>query len=125
MTPFIDIVFNLLLFFILSTSYVQQTSFPLDLPGAASAGQAGTGIIVTLTRDERVFVGSDEVPLSMLEENLRGRIVPGDTAPPLLLQADRLVFHERVVTLLDIARRVGFSDLEIAALRDEKSVPQR
>ena len=122
LTPLIDIVFNLLLFFILSTNYVQQTSFQLELPTAASGGQAGNGIIITLTRDERVFVGSDEVPLTALEEHLREKVAGGgDTPPALLIQADELVYHKRVVTLLDVARRVGITDLEVAATHDDRA----
>jgi biopolymer transport protein ExbD len=120
-TPLIDIVFNLLLFFILSTNYVQQTSFQLEIPGAASADQATEkGIIVTLTRDGRVFVGGDEVPLPALEEHLKALVPAPESPPPLLLQADRLVYHERVVALLDIARRVGVKDLEVATIREDR-----
>lgn len=120
LTPLIDIVFNLLLFFILSTNYVQQTSFQLELPGAASADEVGEGIIVTLTRDERVFVGSDEVPLQALEEHLKTLVPDPEKPPPLLLQADRLVYHERVIALLDIARRVGIKDLEVATIQEDR-----
>ncbi len=117
MTPMIDIVFNLLLFFLLSSSFVQHTSLEVKLPQAStSVSFEGEAVVVELTRDDRIFVQGKEVSLPDLPGRLKELYPDPESGKPLLIRADEHVFHGRVVTLLDIARSVGVSQLNVATI---------
>jgi biopolymer transport protein ExbD len=117
MTPMIDIVFNLLLFFLLSSSYVQHTALEVRLPEATSAPSIeGEAVVVELTRDDRLFFQSKEVTLEELRAGMREAYPEKGSTRPLLIRADAQAFHGRVVALLDIARDLGVSSLNVATI---------
>lgn len=121
MTPMIDIVFNLLLFFVLSSSYVQHTSMEVKLPQAStSAAIEGDIVVIELTRDERIFLQGKEVFLSEIEAKLREYYPEPNLPKPLLIRADEYARHGSVIALLDISRRVGITSLNVATIQKEK-----
>ncbi|RMH55347.1 MAG: biopolymer transporter ExbD [Candidatus Hydrogenedentota bacterium] len=124
MTPIIDIVFNLLLFFLLSSSYVQHSALDVKLPKAAtSEGVEGEVVIVELNRQDQIFLQGKPVEgLEDLEKRL-GAIYSNAGAEekkPLLIRADEFVYHGRVVSVLDIARKVGVQSLNVATVPSEE-----
>lgn len=115
---FIDIIFNLLVFFILSTSFTTgaaSSGLVVDLPAAATAEQEvqSRDLVVALTRDGLTVV--------------RNRSIAVDELPPLLeewkkegqgfviVQADAEVPHGRVVEVMDKVKATGIARVVIAA----------
>lgn len=119
MTPMIDIVFNLLLFFLLSTSYVQHSSLEVKIPYASTATAVENQVIVVdLTRDDRLFLQGEEMTLEALRAELT-KLYEKDKSRALLIRADEDAVHGHVVALLDLSREVGVTELNIA------TVPQK
>lgn len=120
MTPMIDIVFNLLLFFILSSSFVEHTSMEVKLP-RASTSQAfeGEAVVVELTRDDHLFLQGKEVSVDDLRTTMHQLYQDPENGKPLLVRADAQALHGRVVAILDIAREVGVKALNVATLPEE------
>lgn len=115
MTAFVDIIFNLLLFFLLSSTYVQHTALEIDLPKARAAGAVeGRPVIVALTADDRIFL--DETPVPSLEALSSGLAsAKAEGREVLMVSADRRAQHGNVVEILDVAKRIGFTDLRVAS----------
>lgn len=121
MAPLIDVIFLLLIFFLLTTSFVKNRTIEVRLPG--SKGQSEKldpdALVVVLTRDGRILHAGNEVSLAELSsvfDEASGR----DPGPIVLLQADEEVTHGRVVQLMDLARDAGIYNLAIATKAENR-----
>ena len=121
MTPMLDIVFNLLLFFLLSSSFVQHTSIEVKLPKTASSTPVeGEVVVIELTSSERIFLQGKELSLQDLPSKLKELYSGSDLQRPLLIRADEHAYHGGVVALLDIAREVGVTSLNVATMQTDR-----
>ena len=114
-TSLVDIIFNLLLFFMLTTSFSQSSGLEVRLPSASStdAQVQPRDLVVALTRDGHTVVEGE----SLNSEELRLRIVAlheADESATVIVQADKEVQHGRVVEVLDAAKRAGLKSVAIA-----------
>jgi biopolymer transport protein ExbD len=112
MAPLIDVVFLLLVFFMLTSSF-QQPSLPLKLPGAQGTGaEPQETVTVSVTAEGRVAIDGAEVTREAFEETLRARLVavPDKTVN---FRGDRALDYGIFVELMDRARRTGATQFNI------------
>lgn len=116
----VDVVLLLVIFFMLSTSFVQDSHLRITLPeaGAASDERAANAIVVTVSAQ-----GSYRVNGRALVNNERAtlgaalRQVAGDSGKlPVTIRADARATHQSVVTAMDVAARQGFTQVNIATV---------
>jgi biopolymer transport protein ExbD len=122
LTSLIDVVFLLLLFFMVSTTFEHQAVLKVDLP-EASAVDAPIDLPERLELvidanglmflNDRQLVDSDERTIKAALNEAVG----DDRDLPLILRADRETPHHFVVTVMDVAAQLGFRNLSIAADR--------
>ena len=121
LAPLIDVVFILLLFFVVTTTFTRETQLKIDLPEAVS----GSAPEVTKTPLE-ILVGVDgsfalngkslsKNDLASLMEALRLES-GGDKSLPVMLSADGKAPHQAVVTAMDAASKLGFAHLRITTV---------
>ena len=114
LTPLVDVVFLLLIFFVVATSF-NEPQLALELPGAENAESVSVerdAIQVTITPEEELLVDGDALPWEELEAELAAR---AEGAEPLLeLRAAAAAPHGRVVEVLDRARANGLTEVSIA-----------
>jgi len=117
LTPLIDVVFLLLIFFMVSTTFTKETHLSIDLPESSSQSNrvADLQIEILITREGDFAING--VALANREQRtLRaaiGKISEGDTAIPMVITADSATPHQSVITALDVAGQLGFSRLSI------------
>ncbi|MDP7560988.1 MAG: biopolymer transporter ExbD [Nitrospinota bacterium] len=123
MTGMIDIIFLLLLFFVLSSTFILQPGIKIKLPRALTTEQpARKDLILIIARDRRVFLNNEQLPFNALW----GRLIEELKFQPeavLVLRADRDVPHGFVVRVMDVAKQAGADRIAIAtapARRDQK-----
>jgi len=121
MTPLIDVVFLLLIFFMVSTTFVANPGIKVNLPTASSQpiSEKPETLEVTLTKGNRVYLNGQEVDLKNLKSGL-STLAEGKTPPGLLIRADGDVPHRQVVTVMDQAHQVGITQLSIATTQPER-----
>lgn len=128
LTPMIDIIFLLLLFFILSSSFVLQQGINVNLPRTVTVERpVRKDVILVISRDRRVFLNNRELPF----EALWGRLIEemkDQREGVLVIRADRDVPHGFVVRVMDVARQAGALRIAIATApaqpaRKEKARP--
>lgn len=114
--PMIDIIFFLLVFFMMSTLYmVEQRSLPVALPqAAAAAADAGEKVIVTVTENGQIQFGEEVIPPELLQRRTKQEIVRRQGNMVILLQADRNLSYGQVVTVLDTLKSAGAQRVVVA-----------
>lgn len=118
----IDVVFILLLFFVVTTTFTRETQLRVDLPEAAS----GTPFEQTELKQLEVVIGADSsyaVNGRSLVNNDRASLLAalqkasaGDHSLPLILSADGQAPHQAVIMAMDVAAKLGFAHLRISTL---------
>ncbi len=116
LTPLIDVVFLLLIFFMVSTTFVQDAAgLKIDLPRSENREviEASEDVSVRVGADGTVFVDEEGVTLESLRARL-GEAAKKDPETMVVLEADQSVDHGRVVEVLDLARDLGLTRFAIA-----------
>lgn len=123
LTPMIDVVFLLLIFFMVTTSFNQESAIKINLP-EASANQENTAEkMVTLTIDAEggYFIsGDDGLPHQLINNEpstLKRALIQaaGESLKiPFVISADGKTPHQAVVTAIDIAAEIGFARVTFA-----------
>ncbi|HXH11072.1 MAG TPA: biopolymer transporter ExbD [Alphaproteobacteria bacterium] len=114
LTPLVDTVLNLLIFFMLSSSFAFQPGIRVRLPEAASKEEEPQrDLVLVLTRDQRLYLNDDPIQLTELGTRLHEHLRARNDAV-VIIKADRDVIHGRVVEVMDIAKEAGVTRLAIA-----------
>lgn len=118
LTPLVDVMFQLMIFILVTAQYTNVYSMKVDLPKAETAQKVGEKkvIVVSLTEDERIFFEKEEVTLTELESLLRD-IVHKEKPPQIILRADEKSTTGVLVQVMDIVQKVG---LKRVSLQTEK-----
>jgi biopolymer transport protein ExbD len=115
-TSMTDIVMLLLIFFLISSSFVTQPGIKVQLPKAETGETAAEGqIVVTLTEKGRIFVNSEQVTPDILGQKLSG-LLGGTEKRVVVIRADRGVTLQNTVQVIDIAKAVGAERFMIATV---------
>lgn len=114
--PMIDIIFFLLVFFMMSTLYmVEQHTIPVNLPQAASVQQdKPNSINITVLQDGRVLFEQEELPLNLLAKRVNIALA-AQTEPVFVLRADKLTNYEKVIATLDEIKLAGARRISLAS----------
>lgn len=117
LTPLIDVVFLLLIFFMVSTTFTRETHLEINLPEAASADKAEVvkAIDILIAQDGTYSVNGTPLvntQADTLKRALR-ELSGGNNEQPLTITADAKAPHQAVVTAMDVAGQLGFARLSI------------
>jgi len=125
----IDVVFVLLLFFVVTTTFTRETQLRVELPEAASAEPApaeqGKLVEITISAEGVYSVNNHLLPksdLATLSEAIE-RESGGDNKLPLAISADGKTPHQAVVTAMDAAGKLGFSQLRMTTVEAAQGTP--
>ncbi len=112
--PMIDIIFFLLVFFMMSMlTMVVQKSVPLTLPQASTAKVSMVeNIPVTVTADGAVYYEQEKMNLASLEERLWNKKQQGEVS--VILRGDAAADYGKVVQVMDMIKNLGISKVYIA-----------
>lgn len=123
LTSLIDVVFLLLIFFMVSTSFTKQSQIAIRLPEAASTAiieEITQRIEIMITETGTFLVNGREL-INNRPETLRNALqkvsAAGDKMP-MTISADANARHQHVVTAMDVAGRLGFTQINIATVND-------
>jgi biopolymer transport protein ExbD len=123
LTSLIDVVLLLLIFFMVSTSFVKQSQISIRLPAADSAAiveEVPDQLDIMITETGTYLVNGRELINSRPEtiRNALQKLSGGDASLPLTISADANARHQFVVTAMDVAGKLGFVKISIATVND-------
>lgn len=106
--PLNDILFILLMFFLMISTLANPNVIKMSVPRAKSDTRSKQSVVVSVDKDKRFFVGSRQVPVDSLESALKKYIVEGDsTKPAVVINADSIAHWGEIVRVMKVARRLG------------------
>jgi biopolymer transport protein ExbD len=122
MAPMIDVVFLLLVFFMVASIYSEwETKVGVDIPTAQSGVTAPRGpgeIIINVDAENQYFVNGVDHSSAQLEELLRS-LGEGFPGTPVIIRADKQARYDAVLHVLDLCKVHGFRHVFFATLHDE------
>jgi biopolymer transport protein ExbD len=117
LTPLIDVVFLLLIFFMVSTTFTKESQLSIDLPEASGAptNLAEKTLEISITRSGQFAINEVALVNNQIKTlmNALQKVSAGDNTLPLTITADSATPHQSVVTAMDAAGQLGFSHLSI------------
>jgi len=124
LTPLIDVVFLLLIFFMVTTTFTRKTRMLISLPEAEADAMASeqTTLELLISKDGSYAVNGK----SLINRDIKTIMAAlkdasaGDSAMPLVITADALSTHQAVITAMDAAGRLGFETLNIATQQPQE-----
>ena len=119
--PMIDVIFFLLVFFMVSTlSMTINRGLPVNLPTAAtSQKEMRDNVSLTVLQDGKMFLNKEPITLQNMGQRVKAALA-SDPQPAVVINADGQVLHSTVVDILDELRQAGVSGLAIAVKAGKK-----
>ena len=113
MSPLMDCVFILLIFFIVTTTFVEETGVEVDKPQAASASNLEkTSILIALTEKGAVVYGGRDIGVAGVQPLVKRMLRAEDV--PVIIQADKAASSGMLVRVIDEAKLAGANKVSIA-----------
>jgi len=118
LTPMIDVVFLLLLFFMVSTSFIRESSLKVDLPQATGQVLAEKDLAIDIIINaDGTFIVNEVSLVKPSNEQLSAHLkqAVGDNEDPhIIISADANAEYQNIVTAMDTAQQLGYSRLTLA-----------
>jgi len=108
--PLNDILFILLMFFLMISTLANPNVIKMSVPRAKSDTKTKQSVVVSVDKDKNVYVGSKLIPMDSLESALKKYIHQGDSIKPaVVINADSVAQWGEIVRVMKVARRLGAS----------------
>lgn len=117
-SPLIDMVFILLIFFMVSTTFVKDMKLDLNRPAAASASSASTKAVrLYIDNSGDIYLDGEPVRVWVIQSRIRD-LLAGSTSKSILVVTDDRVPAGRLVEVVDQARLAGATDVGVATVEE-------
>jgi biopolymer transport protein ExbD len=120
LTPLINCMFLLLIFFMVATTFVNTKGLSVDLPGGEAESRASKDMNIVISDDGVIQVNGEVTDQESLAAKIR-QVMQVDKTKNVILEADRDVRHGHVVEVMDIARGQGIEAIAFAKAGESES----
>ncbi len=118
LTPLMDIVFIMLIFFIVTTSFIKEAGVDISRPSANTAERKERGnILVAITANDQIWIDKRQVDVRAVRANIE-RLKAENPEGSVVIQADKESKNGLLVQVMDQARLAGVANISIAAVKD-------
>ena len=118
LTPLMDIVFIMLIFFIVTTSFIKEAGVDINRPSANTAERKERGnILVAITANDEIWIDKRRVDIRAVRANIE-RLKAENPEGSVVIQADKESKNGLLVQVMDQARLAGVANISIAAVQD-------
>jgi len=114
LTPLIDVLFILIIFFTVSSTFLEQPGIELKLPEAESSqSHTAQKVIVYVDSEENLFLNDDPVELENVAKAVE-KLISAQTDKSVVLHADEEVSHGIIIKIMDLLRKQGIYKIVIS-----------
>ncbi|MEK7275074.1 MAG: biopolymer transporter ExbD [Candidatus Desantisbacteria bacterium] len=118
-TPFTDMFLILLIIFMVTTPFLMQEGIKVNLPSSGVSQAQPEGVIVTLTKDNKIFIEDEEITQENLSNALTKKI-GASNEKLVIVRGDKDVFLGLAVNIMDVAKLAGATKIAIATVVTEE-----
>jgi biopolymer transport protein ExbD len=116
--PLMDMVFILLIFFIVTSTFTRETGVEVDKPKAQSASELNKkSIMIAITREGMIHVNERQVELNGLQDVLKQMLLRNPVREVVII-ADKNSYTGKMVEVMDVCNKAGVEKISVAALTD-------
>lgn len=114
LTPMLDVVFIMLIFFIVTASFIKEPGVDINRPDATTAGAVKTPILVAITSDNKIWINKNQFEPRQVKDQLK--ILFQETPKgKVVIQADKEANIKTVTEVAQAAREIGAGEISISA----------
>ena len=118
LTPMLDVVFIMLIFFIVTASFIKEAGIDVDRPDAPSAeSQDDAAILIAISANDEIWIDRRETEPNAVRGMIE-RLHAENPKGSIVIQADEESTHEMLVVVMEAAKQAGVTNVAIAALKD-------
>lgn len=117
LTPMLDVVFIMLIFFIVTATFIKEPGVEVARPDAVTAETKNAKILVAINEEDQVWIDKNEVDLGVVKDQIE-LLLAENPKSPVIIQADGKASIKTLNAVAKAAREVGVSDVSIAAKKD-------
>jgi biopolymer transport protein ExbD len=115
MTPMLDVVFIMLIFFIVTASFVKESGIDVNRPEAATAvKKERANILVAISDQGEIWINKRQIDVRAVQANIE-RLKAENPQGSVVIQADKKATTDTLIKVMDAARAAGVFDVSIAA----------
>lgn len=115
MTPMLDVVFIMLIFFIVTASFVKEAGIDVNRPEAATAVKKDrANILVAISAKGEIWINKRQVDVRAVQANIE-RLYAENPQGTVVIQADKKATTDVLIKVMDASRAAGITDVSIAA----------
>ncbi|MGB6329797.1 MAG: biopolymer transporter ExbD [Halarcobacter sp.] len=119
LTPMLDVVFIMLIFFIVTTSFVKETGIEVNRPSAKSAKQKSkANILIAIRNDNEIWIDKRMVDIRSVRANIERLKAENNTEGSVVIQSDSESKTGVLVKVMDQVRLAGIFNISISTLKD-------
>ena len=114
-TPMLDVVFIMLIFFIVTATFIKESGVEVNKPAAATAAVQGkANILIAIDEHNQVWINRRQVDIRAVRPNIE-RLHAENPKGTVVIQADKKSTNETLVQVMDASRQAGVFDIAISA----------
>jgi biopolymer transport protein ExbD len=118
LTPMLDVVFIMLIFFIVTASFIKEAGIDVNRPDAPTAERVeDANILIAISPNDEIWIDRRLVDPQAVRANIE-RLHAENPKGSVVIQADKKSTNEMLVTIMDASRAAGVYNISIAALND-------
>ena len=115
LTPMLDVVFIMLIFFIVTANFIKEPGVDVQRPDAQTAEvQENAAILVAINNNDEIWIDGRRVDVRQVKANIV-KLLADNPRGALVVRADREATAKRIVAVLDSAKLAGVTDVSLAA----------
>ncbi len=121
LTPLIDVLFILIIFFAVSSTFLEQPGIELDLPKAKSSeGHTTQRVIIYVDKDQNIFLNDNIVSINNLIDEVK-KLSDIREDKSIVVKADAGVPHGLVITIMDLLRQQGIYKIVVSTVKPQET----
>jgi len=118
LTPMLDVVFIMLIFFIVTTSFVKEAGIQVNRPSASTAEQKGkANIMVAIRSNDEIWIDKRIVDLRAVRANIE-KLKSLNSQNSIVIQSDKEAKTDTLIKVMDQIRLAGIHEISISALKN-------
>ena len=117
LTPMLDVVFIMLIFFIVTATFIKEPGVEINRPDASEAREKSAKILIAINADNEIWVDKNEIDMALLEDQVE-LLIGENPKSPVVIQVDGKSDIKTLNEVAQAVRGLGVADISIAAQKD-------